>query len=859
MSNEGERRCPLCAEEMDWTDQQFRPCKCGYQVCVWCWHQIMAMAEKDETEGRCPACRTVYEKEKIVAMQADCENVVTKKCSKKSKPPKAKPKTIEVKKDLTNVRVIQRKMAYIIGLPLNLADEDLLQRKEYFGQYGKIVKISLSRTSGGAVQQFINETCSVYVTYSKEEEALRCIQSVHGFVLEGRFLRASFGTAKYCHAWLKNTLCNNPACLYLHTVGPEEDSFGKDEMAAVHTRNRVQQIVGANDNVLRRSGSTLPSPVDDMSNGSSPFIEKITFTTCSSDAAHNGHVSGNLRSPNTMTSFVDVIGRSSDACPDKDIIHSENRRLLDLNEDLSRIKLQEDSQIEDACSNSMLYTLPSSSHLDSRSPDDADPKAFADDLLREGMLHYKDPLSTDFCNVNDGGYLNVSSYSAKVSEDPTGLSGLHERNHNTSNISTDQTSVHSLEDEMSLPITCVNSVLNSRSNELKFQSSAKSDRVYRGSNSFSNEEIVEHLRRIGDNNLSNDEDISSFDAVETTIISNILSMSFDSSDDLLTLPNGLSDILDERDDQHGSLWNPYTNGKSGLSFAKEDGYVSQFSSYQSSNNNLGQFSSACSGRKDYGNGLEHYLSSAQHQAPRSPSLAPPGFSLPCRDAPPGFSTFEKNGRIQYSPSGGLVKNASLVNGGYLQVPSAGSNGISTEIDLMDSVVLSCGNGKPGNVLENSIIGTRPAFNNDQLSSYDEEAKLLLRMQQPLPHSQDSKYSGFLLQQNQSTCKGTQFPARAGDELSALDNAYGLPPRLMYQPQTHDPSSLMQVPQCKMENMHISNGHQYNYEEVLWNNGYGIGDIQRNERVGLDKYFSGYDDLVYQMAGSGDLYNRAFQM
>lgn len=32
MNNEEEKRCPLCAEEMDWTDQQFMPCKCGYQV-----------------------------------------------------------------------------------------------------------------------------------------------------------------------------------------------------------------------------------------------------------------------------------------------------------------------------------------------------------------------------------------------------------------------------------------------------------------------------------------------------------------------------------------------------------------------------------------------------------------------------------------------------------------------------------------------------------------------------------------------------------------------------------------------------------------------------------------------------------
>lgn len=33
MSDEGEKSCPLCAEEMDLTDQQLKPCKCGYEVC----------------------------------------------------------------------------------------------------------------------------------------------------------------------------------------------------------------------------------------------------------------------------------------------------------------------------------------------------------------------------------------------------------------------------------------------------------------------------------------------------------------------------------------------------------------------------------------------------------------------------------------------------------------------------------------------------------------------------------------------------------------------------------------------------------------------------------------------------------
>ncbi|KAI3777636.1 hypothetical protein L1987_47437 [Smallanthus sonchifolius] len=42
------------------------------------------------------------------------------------------------------------------------------------------------------------------ITYSKEDEAVRIIQSIHGFVLEGRPLRACFGTAKYCHAWMRS-------------------------------------------------------------------------------------------------------------------------------------------------------------------------------------------------------------------------------------------------------------------------------------------------------------------------------------------------------------------------------------------------------------------------------------------------------------------------------------------------------------------------------------------------------------------------------------------------------------------------------------------------------------------------------
>ncbi|KAJ4977848.1 hypothetical protein NE237_008628 [Protea cynaroides] len=302
MSDEGEKTCPLCTEEMDLTDQQLKPCKCGYEICVWCWHHIMDMAEKDETEGRCPACRTCYDKEKIVGMAGNCERLVAEiNSERKSKSHKAKPKTSEGRKHLSSVRVIQRNLVYIIGIPSNLADEDILQHKEYFGQYGKVLKVSISRTAGGVIQHSANNTCSVYITYSREEEAVRCIQSVHGFVLEGRSLRACFGTTKYCHAWLRNVPCTNPDCLYLHDIGTQEDSFTKDEIISAYTRSRVQQITGTTYNLQRRSGNVLPPPVDDYCNSSASSSGKPTIKSAPSNP-----VSQDRSSPPNSSSGISI-------------------------------------------------------------------------------------------------------------------------------------------------------------------------------------------------------------------------------------------------------------------------------------------------------------------------------------------------------------------------------------------------------------------------------------------------------------------------------------------------------------------------------------------------------------------------
>lgn len=49
------RTCPLCIENLDETELDFYPCRCGYQVCLFCYDRL-----KKEYGAQCPKCRTEY-------------------------------------------------------------------------------------------------------------------------------------------------------------------------------------------------------------------------------------------------------------------------------------------------------------------------------------------------------------------------------------------------------------------------------------------------------------------------------------------------------------------------------------------------------------------------------------------------------------------------------------------------------------------------------------------------------------------------------------------------------------------------------------------------------------------------------
>ncbi|RLL99037.1 hypothetical protein CFD26_107422 [Aspergillus turcosus] len=231
--------CPLCIEEFDLSDKNFKPCPCGYQICQFCYNNIKTHSE----EGRCPNCRRVYDESTIQYKVPDADEFKADLALKHRKAAAAKKKEAEKReieassrKNLAGVRVVQKNLVYVIGLNPTIRDESqllqTLRGKDYFGQYGEIEKIVVSKAKPGGNP---NQGIGVYVTYATKADAATCIAAVDGSTNGDRVLRAQYGTTKYCSSFLRNEQCNNRNCTFLHETGDDSDSYSRQDLSSMNT------------------------------------------------------------------------------------------------------------------------------------------------------------------------------------------------------------------------------------------------------------------------------------------------------------------------------------------------------------------------------------------------------------------------------------------------------------------------------------------------------------------------------------------------------------------------------------------------------------------------------------------------
>ena len=128
---------------------------------------------------------------------------------------------------LTKLRIIKKNLVHVHGFPKNTAKIDILHSKEYFGQYGAIIKFCMSYK----INPDNKKVYSAYITYLNETEAACAILCVDSLLIEGKIIRAFFGTTKYCNYFLNNQICPNlDKCIFLHQLKDEKDIIIDDNI-----------------------------------------------------------------------------------------------------------------------------------------------------------------------------------------------------------------------------------------------------------------------------------------------------------------------------------------------------------------------------------------------------------------------------------------------------------------------------------------------------------------------------------------------------------------------------------------------------------------------------------------------------
>lgn len=90
------------------------------QICRFCWHRI-----RTDENGLCPACRKAYPENPADFKPLSQEEVARLKAEKRHKDQQRKQKITENRKHLANVRVVQRNLVFVVGLPIRLADAEV--------------------------------------------------------------------------------------------------------------------------------------------------------------------------------------------------------------------------------------------------------------------------------------------------------------------------------------------------------------------------------------------------------------------------------------------------------------------------------------------------------------------------------------------------------------------------------------------------------------------------------------------------------------------------------------------------------------------------------------------------------------
>lgn len=154
----------------------------------------------------------------------------------------------------------------------------MLRSNEYFGSYGKISRLYLrdrTATSSTSVHTLSpadpSSSTGIHIVYVRREDAARAMSSLDGIPAPGgpagATLKASYGTARYCDAFLRGLKCDVSNCPNMHEWGGEGDCFTKDDLDTAYVSSLIDGAVANHCRLTRpaeydarQKQSQLPPP-----------------------------------------------------------------------------------------------------------------------------------------------------------------------------------------------------------------------------------------------------------------------------------------------------------------------------------------------------------------------------------------------------------------------------------------------------------------------------------------------------------------------------------------------------------------------------------------------------------------------
>jgi len=118
------------------------------------------------------------------------------------------------KEELLKIRMQQRDICYVAGLPQSVCTRQTLASKQWFGQFGKIQSISITDNQNCIRTNWM----CVHIKYLDTLSAAKAVKGMnHKKLDDGRVLEANYGTQRYCEFFINNKKCHKHNCPFRHS------------------------------------------------------------------------------------------------------------------------------------------------------------------------------------------------------------------------------------------------------------------------------------------------------------------------------------------------------------------------------------------------------------------------------------------------------------------------------------------------------------------------------------------------------------------------------------------------------------------------------------------------------------------